>query len=57
MINSENEAREAEHAQAEPGWRDLDKYASYEEDGSLVVCDRTNASAWVKSNVTTPVED
>jgi hypothetical protein len=57
MIDSENEMRGAEPAQAEPDRKDFDDYASYEEDDSLVVCDRTNANAWVKSDVTTSVED
>jgi hypothetical protein len=57
MIDSENEMRGAEPAQAEPDRKDFDDYASYEDGDSLVVCDRTNANAWVKSDVTTSVED
>lgn len=37
----------------EPADVDLDKFASYEEGDSLVICDRQNPNAWVKSDTPT----
>lgn len=34
----------------------LDEYTSYEDDGSLVVCDRSDPNAWVRSDVTAECE-
>lgn len=56
-MDSKNDTRAVERAQAEPDHKDFDEYASYEENDSLVVCDRTNANAWVKSDVSMAVED
>lgn len=56
-MDSQNDTRGVEPAQAFPDRKDFDEYASYEESDSLVVCDRTNANAWVKSDVTMAVED
>jgi hypothetical protein len=57
MIDSESDTRETDFAQAEQDHKDFEEYASYKEDDSLVVCDRTNANAWVKSDVLMAVED
>ncbi|RMB23792.1 DUF7331 family protein [Haloplanus aerogenes] len=35
---------------------EFDRYADYEDDGALVICDRRNARAWLKSDATTTVE-
>jgi hypothetical protein len=56
-MDIENHTRGVEPAQAGPDRTDFDEYASYEEGDSLVVCDRTNANAWVKSDVTVTFED
>ena len=56
-MDSTNEARAVETAQTEPDHNDLTEYASYDEGDSLVVCDRTNPSAWIKSDVSTSVRD
>lgn len=32
---------------------DLDEYASYEDGDQYVICDRANANAWIRSDVTT----
>lgn len=32
---------------------DLDEYASYEDGDRYVICDRSNAKAWIRSDVTT----
>ena len=56
-MDSENDTRGVEPAQAGPDRKDFDDYASYEEGDSLVVCDRENANAWVKSDVTIEFED
>lgn len=32
---------------------DLDEFAGYEDGESYVVCDRENATAWIRSDVTT----
>lgn len=34
---------------------DLDEYASYEDGDRYVICDRSNANAWIRSDVTTPI--
>lgn len=31
---------------------DFDRYTSYDDEGSLVICDRTNPSAWIRSDET-----
>lgn len=56
-MDTENQPHAVETAEAEPERIDFDDYASYEEDDSLVVCDRKNASAWVKSDVTTELRE
>jgi hypothetical protein len=33
-----------------------DRYAGYEDDGALVICDRRNARAWLKSDAATTVD-
>jgi hypothetical protein len=33
-----------------------DRYAGYEDDGALVICDRRNARAWIRSDATTRVD-
>lgn len=56
-MDSENETRGREPAQAEPSRTDFDEYASYEDGDSLVVCGRTNANEWVKSDVSMAIEN
>jgi len=56
-MNTENHADAVEIAAAEPERIDFDDYASYEEGASLVICDRQNANAWVKSDVTAELEN
>lgn len=56
-MDTENQSRAAEPARAEPECIDFEDYASYEEGDSLVVCDRENANAWLKSDVTTELRD
>lgn len=34
---------------------EFDRYASYEDDGDLVVCDRKNPAAWLKADETVAV--
>jgi hypothetical protein len=41
--------------QAVPAREDLDDVTCYEDDGCLVVCEKANASAWIRSDVTTDV--
>lgn len=53
----ETELDAVETAQGDAIRTDFDEYASYEEDDSLVVCDRTDPNAWVKSDVTMGVEE
>jgi len=38
-----------------PDRAELDQYASYEDEGSLVICDKTEPAAWVRSDVTEPI--
>jgi hypothetical protein len=45
----------ADRADADEG-ADFDRYADYEDDGALVVCDRRNARAWLKSDATTTLD-
>lgn len=35
---------------------DLDRYTSYEQDTDLVICDRKNPQAWIKSDTTTTLD-
>lgn len=35
---------------------DFDRFASYDDDGALVVCDRKNPRAWIRSDATTPLD-
>lgn len=35
---------------------EFDRYADYEDDGALVICDRRNARAWLRSDATTTLE-
>lgn len=32
-----------------------DDLVAYEDDGALILCDRTNPNAWIRSTVTVPV--
>jgi hypothetical protein len=54
-VEEKSLAVEAERAGAERV--DFDDYAEYEEGDSLVICDRENANAWVKSDVTAELEN
>lgn len=56
-MDTENYSDAVELARTEPERIDFDEYASYEEDDSLVICDRENANAWVKSDVTAELEN
>ncbi|WP_205427727.1 hypothetical protein [Halorussus sp. MSC15.2] len=51
----ETQTHTVETARTEPDRTDFDDYASYEENDSLVVCDRQNPNAWVKSDVTAEI--
>ncbi|WP_170977370.1 DUF7331 family protein [Halorussus salinisoli] len=44
-------------AQTGPERIDFDDYASYEEADALVICERENANAWVKSDVTVELRE
>ncbi|WP_458189181.1 DUF7331 family protein [Haladaptatus sp. NG-WS-4] len=35
-----------------PNHDDLDRYASYEDGESTVICDRKNTNAWIRADVT-----
>lgn len=35
---------------------DFDDYASYEDDGALVICDRFNPSGWIRSEDVTELQ-
>lgn len=41
---------------AEPSTDRYDQYTAYEDDGALVVCDRTNPRAWIRSATTTALD-
>lgn len=47
---------ESVQKQLAPDHRDLDDVTAYEDDGDVVICDTTNASAWIRSDVTVPLE-
>lgn len=36
-------------------WSELDRYASYEDGESTVICDRKNTNAWIRADVTKPM--
>jgi hypothetical protein len=55
-MDTKNEPRAVETAGGEPEVNSLDRYASYDEGDSVVVCDRKNAKAWLKSDVSVGVE-
>ncbi|WP_458206618.1 DUF7331 family protein [Haladaptatus sp. NG-SE-30] len=38
--------------QQAPDLVDLDRYASYEDGESTVICDRKNTNAWIRADVT-----
>ncbi|WP_433623650.1 DUF7331 family protein [Halomicrococcus sp. NG-SE-24] len=46
------ESREEIAEPREPEVPNLDDFAGYEDGESYVVCDKTNAKAWVRSDVT-----
>lgn len=46
------ETHEATAEPAEPEPIDLDAFTSYEDGDALVICDRENANAWLRSDVT-----
>lgn len=50
-MNAKNHSHAVETARDGPNSIDFDDYASYEDGDSLVVCDRENANAWVKSDL------
>lgn len=50
-MDTKNEPPAVETAHGKPEVNSLDRYASYEEGNSVVVCDRKNAKAWIKSDV------
>lgn len=51
----ESRARETS-ADVTPEVPDLDGFTSYEDGNALVVCDRKNTNAWVRSDVTYELE-
>lgn len=56
-MDTNDNLRAVETTLAEPKRIDYDDYASYEEGDSLVVCDRENANAWVKSDSSVEIRD
>jgi hypothetical protein len=56
-MDTESNLRAVETTRTEPKRIDLDDYASYEDGDSLVVCDRENANAWIKSDSTVEIRD
>jgi len=38
------------------GTAEFDRYADYEDGEALVICDRRNARAWLRSDATTTVD-
>lgn len=48
--------RELHESRTEPAELDLDRYVSYDESGTTIICDRQNAAAWIRSSVTVPLE-
>ncbi|MFB6236261.1 MAG: hypothetical protein ABEH81_14870 [Halopenitus sp.] len=40
----------------EPAEDQYDQYTGYEDDGALVICDRTNPRAWIRSETTTKLD-
>ena len=55
-MDTKNEPDAVAVARGEPQFNSLDRYASYEEGDSVVICDRKNAKAWIKSDVLVCVE-
>lgn len=49
-------SRTVEAVQPDPDVVDLDRYASYEDGDGLVVCDRENPNAWLRSDAVTDLE-
>lgn len=47
--------QETSQAASQPTDR-YDQYTAYEDDGALVVCDRTNPRAWIRSATTTALD-
>lgn len=50
----DGDVRLPDHAESESQIEDL---VSYEEDGALVVCDRSNPRAWIKSDDVEPLRE
>lgn len=42
--------------QTEPEGADLDRFTSYEDGDTLVICDRKNPDAWIRADVTDDLE-
>ncbi|WP_330631501.1 DUF7331 family protein [Halocatena halophila] len=38
------------------GLADLESYTCYEDGDCFVICDRSNATAWIRSDTTAPIE-
>lgn len=53
-MNEKHEALAA--VQPQPDVADLTDFVDYEDGGDLVICDRENARAWVRSDATVPIE-
>lgn len=41
----------ADDLQAEPTGIDFDQYVHYDDEDTTVICDRTQATAWIRSTV------
>jgi len=49
------ESRDVAADTVEPEFNDLDAFTSYQDDGDHVVCETENPTAWIRSDVTEPV--
>lgn len=47
---------ESLQTEQQPTRPDLDRYASYEQESDLVICDRKNPQAWIKSDTTSGLD-
>lgn len=55
-MDTENNFRAVAATRLGPKRIDFDDYTSYEESDSLVICDRENANAWVKSDSSVEIQ-
>lgn len=48
--------KQSPSSERQPTSPDHDRFTSYEQDDDLVICDRKNPQAWIKSDTTTSLE-